>query len=39
MALAGIDDGGIATACLATLAAHLISGNTDFIDGGYNISE
>jgi enoyl-[acyl-carrier protein] reductase I len=36
-ALVGIDDVGIATAYLATDAAHLITGNTVFIDGGYNI--
>jgi enoyl-[acyl-carrier protein] reductase I len=36
-ALVGIDDVGAATAYLATDAAHLITGNTVFIDGGYNI--
>jgi enoyl-[acyl-carrier protein] reductase I len=36
-ALVGIDDVGIATAYLATDGAHLITGNTVFIDGGYNI--
>jgi len=36
-ALVGIDDVGIATAYLATDAAHLITGNTVFVDGGYNI--
>jgi enoyl-[acyl-carrier protein] reductase I len=38
-ALVGIDDVGIATAYLATDAAHLITGNTVFIDGGYNIMD
>lgn len=36
-ALVGLDDVGAATAYLATDAAHLITGNTVFIDGGYNI--
>ncbi len=36
-ALVGIDDVGAATAYLATDAAHLITGNTVFVDGGYNI--
>jgi enoyl-[acyl-carrier protein] reductase I len=36
-ALVSIDDVGLATAYLATDAARLITGNTVFIDGGYNI--
>ena len=37
--LVGIDDVGVATAYLATDAAKLITGNTVFIDGGYNIMD
>lgn len=36
-ALVGIDDVGIAAAFLCTDAARLITGNTAYIDGGYNI--
>jgi enoyl-[acyl-carrier protein] reductase I len=36
-ALVGIDDVGIAAAFLCADAAHLITGNTAYIDGGYNI--
>jgi enoyl-[acyl-carrier protein] reductase I len=36
-ALVDIDDVGIAAALLCTDAAHLITGNTAYIDGGYNI--
>jgi enoyl-[acyl-carrier protein] reductase I len=37
--LVGIDDVGVATAYLATDAARLITGNTVFIDSGYNIMD
>lgn len=35
--LASIQDVGIATACLATHAARMITGSTLYIDGGYNV--
>ena len=35
--LAGIEDVGIATACLATPAARLLTGETVYVDGGYHI--
>jgi len=35
--LATIQDVGIATACLATHAARMITGSTLYIDGGYNV--
>jgi len=35
--LASIQDVGIATACLATNAARMMTGSTLYIDGGYNV--